>query len=706
MSKYINMILLSIFGVLSFKYGIGLSLIIPFIVYYGYKYIKNLILIIPSVFLSLYFFKINLYLIYIILFILLIFTLLISKKYKKLILTIYCIVINILILIISKFINNDSSYIILDIISIFISPIIYLFLIFNNNAKNTKIKSISYNEILLAFILTIGSAYYKICQIPISFVLGIYFTMYFSSNRYLIGNIIYSFITSFVLIYFFNINYSFLIIITALIYNIPNIISSIVYILLLIYMLAFSKDLIPINLYYIIGIIAIVFEIVRPININKKEDNKIINNIYEKTFTQIDVDTEGFALFLDKISANISKGDYNEDLGPIILKLSSNICGKCEKKTECLKRNKGRLYYYYKNCIFGNVDDFICEHSDEMKRYGRSLSNNLIDRKEYANELLIPILSGISNILRYYRIDHTVTLELEYDKIFNLKEGIEKYGYSISYFNVLRTIKNDFIIEIGLIGIVYLDEKENIENVCSHYLNVNCSCVLKDTKKNKTYVNIIPKTNYNISYGFGSISKLGNSICGDNYLVKQLSNNKLIAIICDGMGKGLNANIISSRTLNLIDEITNSNISGEASLQILNTLYYIQDYQECYTTLDYIEIDKNSGQMLLYKAGAAFTYIIHQNGEIEKIENDNLPYGLNEIIMASKIQLYDNDLILLASDGIFDNIINIEDFELFIQSIKDYEPQKISYELLNYARHTDLVSKDDMSVIALKIKLI
>jgi hypothetical protein len=41
-----------------------------------------------------------------------------------------------------------------------------------------------------------------------------------------------------------------------------------------------------------------------------------------------------------------------------------------------------------------------------------------------------------------------------------------------------------------------------------------------------------------------------------------------------------------------------------------------------------------------------------------------------------------------------------------LKSIKDYEPQKISYELLNYARHTDLVSKDDMSVIALKIKLI
>ena len=60
----------------------------------------------------------------------------------------------------------------------------------------------------------------------------------------------------------------------------------------------------------------------------------------------------------------------------------------------------------------------------------------------------------------------------------------------------------------------------------------------------------------------------------------------------------------------------------------------------------------------------------------------------------------------MASDGIFDNIVNVSDFETFINSIKNFDPQKISYELLNYARHTDLISKDDMSVIALKIKIV
>ena len=70
------------------------------------------------------------------------------------------------------------------------------------------------------------------------------------------------------------------------------------------------------------------------------------------------------------------------------------------------------------------------------------------------------------------------------------------------------------------------------------------------------------------------------------------------------------------------------------------------------------------------------------------------------------MKLQNNDLVLLASDGIFDNIIDIKDFEEFILSIKHIEPQKIAYEILNYSRKTDLISKDDMSIIALKIKIV
>jgi serine/threonine protein phosphatase PrpC len=57
----------------------------------------------------------------------------------------------------------------------------------------------------------------------------------------------------------------------------------------------------------------------------------------------------------------------------------------------------------------------------------------------------------------------------------------------------------------------------------------------------------------------------------------------------------------------------------------------------------------------------------------------------------------------MASDGIFENIVNEEELEKFINGIKHLAPQKITYEILNYARKNKKRVGDDMSVISLKI---
>jgi len=707
MSKYINIVLLSFFGVLSIKFNMGLSFYIPFVIYYTYKNIKNIILIIPFSIFSIYFFNIKSYIIFIILYITLIPLMALIKENKKIFIFSYCLLINIIVYYIYKSTYNINNNIYLDILSIIISPIILMFLVYNNQTSsdlNKEIKSIIYNEFILGVVLCIGSTYYKILDIPISFIVAIYFSMYLSSNKYIFSSILYSFMMMFYIHTFVIYDYSLIIIFISFIYLIPNIFSSITLILLLIYILYFKNNILPLNLFYMLGIVTIVFEILRPFIINKKNQVEVVNNIYERTMSQIEIDIDSFSLFLDKVSQNITNNEYNEEMGNAISKISQSVCNKCERRNDCYQRNRSKVYFFFKNCLLNNEDDFICEKKDQIKRYARSLSNALTDKKQYINDVLYPILNSVSNILKQYKVDHSLNTEINFNQLNDLKEGLLNYGYSISLFNVIRTFKNDYIIEIGIIVISYYDEKENIENVCSHYLENLSTCNLKDIIKNKTYVTIIPKTNFDISYGYGSISKVGNSICGDNYLVKDLSNKKFISVICDGMGKGLNANIISSRTLRLLDDITNTNISGETSIQILNSLYYIQDYQENYTTMDYTEIDKHTGEMLMYKAGATYSYIIHSDNTFEKIENEHLPFGLNEYVSTKKIQLKDQDLVLLASDGIFDNVINLDAFENFILSIKNLEPQKISYELLNYARHTDLIAKDDMSVVVLKIK--
>lgn len=709
MNKYINITLLSIFGILSINFNMGFTFYIPFVCYYGLKNIKNLFLIIPFSLISLYFFDLNYYVLIIIFYTFLIAILLLLKSNRKIGIVIFATIINAIYLLILNTKATYSTTILIDVLTILICPILLLFLIFNNyTTKNstTKLKSIAYSEMLLGVIVTLSTFSYTIKNISLCFIVSIYFAMYFSSNKYTFCSIIYSLIMSFILKKFLYLDYSIIVFIISLVYQIPNLFSSMLLIAFLSYIYVMYDQFMNYNLYIMIAIVAIVFEILRLLIINNTDETIVINNVYERTMNQVDLEVEAFSLFLDKIIANINDNEYNEDLGNTILKLSNNVCLKCDKRTECYKINKGKLYYYFKSCIYGNQTSFICEHNEDMKRYGRSLGNNLVNKKAYINDLTLPLLTCISNVLKRYNIDHNIECELDIRILNNVKDGLQNYGYTLCLYEIVKTFKDDFIMEIGFVGIAYCEEKENIENVIGHYMKTCVSVLLKQIKGNKTYVSVVPKTNYEISYGYGSMSKIGNNICGDNYLVKNLSNKKLIAVICDGMGKGLNANIISSRTLKLLDEITNANLTSETSIQILNSLFYIQDYQENYTTLDYVEIDRHTGEMLLYKAGAAFTYIVHNDGVMDKIENENLPFGLSEIITSKKIKLNDNDLILLASDGIFDNVINISELENFIKSIKDLEPQKISYELLNYARHTDLISKDDMSVIALKVKLI
>ena len=58
----------------------------------------------------------------------------------------------------------------------------------------------------------------------------------------------------------------------------------------------------------------------------------------------------------------------------------------------------------------------------------------------------------------------------------------------------------------------------------------------------------------------------------------------------------------------------------------------------------------------------------------------------------------------MSSDGIFENIEETEKLELYLKEIKKYNPQKIAYDLLEYAMKNKKKTNDDMSVIVLKVK--
>ncbi|MDD4001038.1 MAG: SpoIIE family protein phosphatase, partial [Bacilli bacterium] len=281
--------------------------------------------------------------------------------------------------------------------------------------------------------------------------------------------------------------------------------------------------------------------------------------------------------------------------------------------------------------------------------------------------------------------------------------GLNDYGFNVCYFEVLKNRCDDFLIEVGIKGETFNNIKWIVEGVGDTYVENQTTCIFKNASKGRTYIYIVPKINYDVEYGYGSIAQEGNNVCGDNYLIKQLNNSRLIAAISDGMGKGYLANQESGNTLKFVDEITNTAITSATGLQILNTFYFIQDYLEKYSTLDYLEIDRSKGELTFYKMGASSSYIFHQDNTFDKVINSGLPFGIEEIIEAKKYPLKDEDLIIMGSDGIFENIIDEQELETFINGVKHLSPQKITYEILNFARSHKTKTLDDISIISLKI---
>ena len=157
-------------------------------------------------------------------------------------------------------------------------------------------------------------------------------------------------------------------------------------------------------------------------------------------------------------------------------------------------------------------------------------------------------------------------------------------------------------------------------------------------------------------------------------------------------------------TLNLVEDVIKLNLDSATALEILNSFYAIQDYLERYATLDLLEINRYTSQARFYKMGGTTSFVVKQAGEVEMIQNKNLPFGIDEQIESFEYELQNGDLILMSSDGIFENVESSEELLSLIKSIRHYAPQKIAYEIINYAINAKLKDKDDMTLIVLKVK--
>lgn len=718
MNKYINIIIISFFAVLTFYLKIGFILFVPIVCFLSFYNNKNILLIVPASLLSMFWFQYEGIIELTIVYAIIIIYMLITKTKSMAINLVFIFAICMTSLTIKRRTVDD---LVLNFLLSLISATLYGYFCYNLEGAlgiDNRSRNFTYNEVIMATIAVIGATAIKFNNIHLSIFVAMYFSMYFSKNQYPYHSVFYSLITMFFLRFAFKIEESLLIPFVSAFYLFPSFYAP--FALISFCLLGWITNIqifMVVTLQITIGL-SIFFEIIKGTIVSSNDSESIVRGVYQQAVDSINNEVISFASFLDLYAKDFSTPkEYSQKLSEGINNLTHYYCESCYVRKECYLKNKGKLYTFFKNLIlYSKRSDYefrdteaieffkSCPYIVEMRKSSILINEKLnITATSTKSNTLIAQMNGFSNILRQFSVDNTLKTEMEYDIFNKIHKGLNDYGFNVCFFEAKKNNINDFLIEVGIKGESFKSVKWVIEEIANNYITNKTTCCFKSSNKGKIYLNIIPKINYEVEYGYGSIAQEGNNVCGDNYLIKHLSNSKLIAAISDGMGKGYLANQESHTTLKLVDEITKTSISTETALQILNTFYYIQDYLEKYSTLDYLEIDRTNGEILFYKMGAASSYIFHPNGAYERIINEGLPFGIEEIIEARKLKIENEDLIVMASDGIFENITDEKELEMYIKGIMHLSPQKIAYEILNYARSHKTKNTDDMSVIALKV---
>ena len=726
MYKKINIFIVGFFSILTIYTNIGFLLYIPLLFYYLIRNYKNIYFFFISGTISLlisfllidvvYIDSIRMYLIpFFILNIIIMICLWIMNKIQKS----YFIYFFVLLLYVAmqfiffKKINNYLNF----SICLGISMLLYLFLeknLIDSITPNNSLYNNSYVNILISIIAIIGAANFKIGGINLAIPLGIYYSMYFGVNFKNVYATLYGLISSFILMFFYKESDGLLILVIGSFYLLkfayPILLTSIFCTTMIFLETNYNS-----NLLLGIMILSIVFELIKHFLVKEKlSDELVVNNLYSKVTSNVSNEVLSFASFLDKFVYSFKEtNNFNEIINESVKTMINNCCLKCPNIKECRSFYRSNLYFFFKHMLEDkevNKEEYIyfkknCIKYRELKELALKLNKRYnLQNIPVHNSSLIVQLIGVSNSLRKYAIDMVSKKELDAETIFRLKKDITNFGYDITYLEIIKPYEDDFVIEIGLLKEEISEVVKNITKLSDNIFSHKTSVIFLKNEQDVSYYKIIPLVKINIQYGFGSLSAQNNDICGDNYLIKETTSGKFITAISDGMGNGYNAFKTSNETLNLVSEILEQNLDVQTALEIINTFYAIQEYLDRYATLDLLEIDRHTQIANFYKMGASTSYIIKKGGSIIKIINQNLPFGIEDYVENKDYIVEDGDLILMSSDGIFENVVESESLDEYIKKIRGEAPQKIVYEVLQYILNNEIKINDDATLIALKIK--
>ena len=153
----------------------------------------------------------------------------------------------------------------------------------------------------------------------------------------------------------------------------------------------------------------------------------------------------------------------------------------------------------------------------------------------------------------------------------------------------------------------------------------------------------------------GSACKAGNPLSGDRGATCRDRYGNFYVLLCDGMGTGAEARAESDRAAKLLAALLSGGAAADAALEMLNGFYLLRK-TTAFSTVDLLQLNLFTGEGVLYKWGAAPSYL--RAGEtVQKIGTVTPPPGCGVGQASSpgryELSLKAGETLVMVSDGAF-----------------------------------------------------
>lgn len=156
-------------------------------------------------------------------------------------------------------------------------------------------------------------------------------------------------------------------------------------------------------------------------------------------------------------------------------------------------------------------------------------------------------------------------------------------------------------------------------------------------------------------FAVSSACRPGGSVSGDRGASFQDQWCHFYVLLCDGMGSGKPACEESGKAVRTLTGLLESGVAPDTAMEILNGFYVLQE-NSVFSTVDLLQVNLQSGNAVLFKWGAAPSYLKVGDG-VRKIGTASPPPGLSVASEYTaeqfKLSLSNGETLVLVSDGAF-----------------------------------------------------